>query len=238
MVMEAMRLSLLDHEEQQRKEAAEKKKSEAAAAAEADPPEIESSAGPGPSTAQARSRTDSQLPGSSSSSPSTSVSATSSQPFVEPNPTDSAPVNSEAFNGQASQASCTNMSTGSAACHPFEPGSLSGTSSTANVILGIETSNSLSTINGLSNGDQTPSNSKPITPSSEDGTFNDPSRAHIYVPNSSSSISLSVPSDSPTYDHLPSSPDSPSASESLLGSNAQMYQKTIRPVENGQEPLR
>ncbi len=235
-----MRLSLLDHEEQQRKEAAEKK-SDAAAAAEAqseDPPQIEFSAGPGPSTAQARSRTESQLPGSSSSSPSTSVSATSSQPFVEPNPTDSAPVNSEAFNSQASRASCTNMSTGSAACHPFEPGSLSGTSSTANVILGIENSTALSTINGLSNGDQTPSNSKPITPSSEDVTFNGPSRVHISVPNSSSSISLSVPADSPTYDHLPSSPDSPSASESLLGSNAQMYPKTIQPVENGQEPLR
>jgi hypothetical protein len=233
MVMEAMRLSLLDHEEQQRKEAAEKKKSEAE-----DPPEIESLAGPGPSTAQARSRTDSQLPGSSSSSPSTSVSATSSQPFVEPNPTDSAPVNSEAFNGQASRASCTNMSTGSTACHPFEPSSLSGTSSTANAILGIENSNALSIINGLSNGDQTPSKSKPITPPSEDGTFNGPSRVHISVPNSSSSISLSVPADSPTYDHLPSSPDSPSASESLLGSNAQMYPKTIRPAENGQEPLR
>jgi hypothetical protein len=177
------------------------------------------------------SRASSQLPGSL---PSTSVSATSSRRFAESNAPESAQVNSKSFNSQVSQASCTNMSLGSVAAHPSGPGSLSSTSSTANVILGNEASDSLPTINGLSNGDQMPSNIKPIT---ENGTFNDESRA-MHVATSSSSISLSVPADSPTYDHLPSSPDSPTASESLLGSNPQTYRKVIQTVENGQEPLR
>lgn len=216
MIMEAMRLSLLDHEEQQRKEAAEKR-ARATAAAEAqleDSHENGSSASPEPSTVQAHTRTDSQLAGSSL--PSSSVSVT----------LESAQVNSKPLNNQ--------VSSGCADKHPSGPSSLSSTSSTANVILGNEASDSLPTINGLSNGDQMPSNSKPITPSSENGTFNDESLA-MRVANSSSSISLSV---SPTYDHLPSSPDSPSASESLLGSNAQTYRKVIHSVENGQESLR
>jgi hypothetical protein len=219
MIMEAMRLSLLDHEEQQRKEAAEKR-ARATAAAEAqleDSHENDSSASPEPSAAQAHTRTNSQLAGSLL--PSSSVSATS----------ESAQVNSKPFNKQVSQ-----VSSGCAAKHPSGPSSLSSTS-TANVILGNEaSSDSLPTINGLSNGDQMPSNSKPITPSSENGTFNDESLAML-VANSSSSVSLSV---SPTYDHLPSSPDSPSASESLLGSNAQTYRKVTHSVENGQESLR
>ena len=227
MMMEAMRLSLIDHEEQQRKEAAEKR-AQATGAAEARPDDSHatgSSASPEPSTAQTHTRANSQLPGSSM--PSTSVSSTS----------ESAQVNSKPLHNQISQASCTNMSSGCAAKHPSEPSSLSSTSSAANVILGNEASDSLPTINGLSIGDQMPSNTKPIRPSSENGTFNDESRA-MRVANSSSSISLSVPVDSPTYDHLPSSPDSPSASESLLGSNTQTFRKVIHSVENGQEPLR
>lgn len=217
----------MDHEEQQRKEAVEKR-AQATAAAEAqleDSHEINSSASSEPSTAQAHTRTNSQLPGSSL--PSTSVSTTS----------ESAQANSKPFNNQVSQTSCINMSSGCTTKHPSDPSSLSSTSSTANVILGNEASDSLPTINGLKNGDQMPSNSKPITPSSENGTFNDDSRG-MRVANSSSSISLSVPVDSPTYDHLPSSPDSPSANELLLGSNTQTYRKVMHSVENGQEPLR
>ncbi|KAJ6623454.1 hypothetical protein B0H10DRAFT_2331382 [Mycena sp. CBHHK59/15] len=56
MVMEAMRLSLLDHEEQQRKEAEEKKKKEKAEAAAAATEESAAAGpGPGPSTLEARS---------------------------------------------------------------------------------------------------------------------------------------------------------------------------------------
>ncbi|KAJ7172657.1 hypothetical protein C8R46DRAFT_1086775 [Mycena filopes] len=56
MIMEAMRLSLIDHEEQQRKEAEEKKKKGEASTSAAAPAEESASAGPGPgpSTLEAR----------------------------------------------------------------------------------------------------------------------------------------------------------------------------------------
>ncbi|KAJ3502664.1 hypothetical protein NLJ89_g8784 [Agrocybe chaxingu] len=87
MLMEAMRLSLLEHEEYQRKEAEEKKKREAAAAAGegsdgavAVPAEAESTdrsaPGPGPSTLEARTT----LQPSSSSNLSTSPSSHSRSP--------------------------------------------------------------------------------------------------------------------------------------------------------------
>ncbi|KAF9484942.1 hypothetical protein BDN70DRAFT_871933 [Pholiota conissans] len=89
MLMEAMRLSLLDHEEHQRKEAEEKKKQEAAAAAAAaaaggTPPATEAanissespSPGPGPSTLEARS----SIPSSSSLLPSRFSIGRSSSP--------------------------------------------------------------------------------------------------------------------------------------------------------------
>ncbi|KAK2460570.1 hypothetical protein APHAL10511_007040 [Amanita phalloides] len=208
MVMEAMRLSLLDHEEQQRKEAAERKKSEAMAAAESrfeDPPNA------GPSTMEAHSRTNPQA--------------------IEP------PVNSDLWPPSNSQGTDNNTSTstGSTALHLSGPCHLSSTSSTTGDNVRNEASNSSLVLNGLSNGDQTPNHSHPITPSSENGTLSSEPRT-IDVPTPvSSSILLSVPTDRPTF---PSTPDSPSASESLLNSNAQMFRKVRRSVENRQDLLR
>ncbi|TFK64085.1 hypothetical protein BDN72DRAFT_287276 [Pluteus cervinus] len=54
MIMEAMRLSLIEHEDQQRKEADEKKKSAASQAAPESPISEQDTPGPGPSTLEAR----------------------------------------------------------------------------------------------------------------------------------------------------------------------------------------
>lgn len=81
--MEAMRLSLIDHEEHQKKEAEEKKKQvEAAPASGATPAsdtpsEIQAAPGPGPSTIEARLATHSSISSNLSSSPA-SVAQTSS----------------------------------------------------------------------------------------------------------------------------------------------------------------
>ncbi|KAJ7489882.1 zf-C3HC4 type zinc finger protein [Mycena galericulata] len=86
MIMEAMRLSLIDHEEQQRKEAEEKrKKGEAGNAAEES---VSGGPGPGPSTLEARAETPAGTvlaplaPSSSGSSPHTpsSLAVTSNSP--------------------------------------------------------------------------------------------------------------------------------------------------------------
>ncbi|KIK06509.1 hypothetical protein K443DRAFT_674168 [Laccaria amethystina LaAM-08-1] len=75
MLMEAMRLSLIDHEEHQRKEAEEKKKqAEVALASGATPAsdapsEIQAAPGPGPSTIEARLATHSSISSNLSSSP-------------------------------------------------------------------------------------------------------------------------------------------------------------------------
>jgi len=75
MLMEAMRLSLIDHEEHQRKEAEEKKKQAETTLASGPTPasdtpsEIQAAPGPGPSTIEARLATHSSISSNLSSSP-------------------------------------------------------------------------------------------------------------------------------------------------------------------------
>lgn len=74
MLMEAMRLSLIDHEEHQRKEAEEKKQAKASLASGATPASdtpsaIQAAPGPGPSTIEARLATHSSISSILSSSP-------------------------------------------------------------------------------------------------------------------------------------------------------------------------
>ncbi|KAF8626303.1 hypothetical protein AX15_004973 [Amanita polypyramis BW_CC] len=243
MIMEAMRLSLVEHEEQQRKEAAERKKIEgAAASAELLSETIstsEPSAGPGPSTVEARSRSGLQSPESTSPSSTTSVLVASSRPFTESDPTDSAPVNSESQSSAQGQANDANasMSTDGTAWHLRK--SSSPPSNTPSRASAISTNEAIDLTNGSTNGDQPPSYNSFTAPSSHSAAHIDEPRTinSFLADPSRPSISLSVPIESSACDRPPSPPSSPSAGESLLGSNVdtQVFQKVRHPTENRQD---
>ena len=91
MVMEAMRLSLLEHEEQQRKEAEEKKK-QAAASAETEPtPSTQPASGPGPSTLEAHPINQASTPINLSWSPASSPPISSSLSHASRTPQQESP---------------------------------------------------------------------------------------------------------------------------------------------------
>jgi hypothetical protein len=228
MMMEAMRLSLLEHEEQQRKAAAEKKKlEETEAAAAASNAEAVSPAGPGPSTMAARSNLSTH--DSSESSSGTSISPSSSEPSSM---THSIPLNRETSSQCINPTSTdTNaiISTGGSSWHLHRASPpLSSTSSTASAILTNE--NPPPNTSGPTKGEQPPAHDEPNRQFADLGisTKNDPAA-------SGSSVSLGTPNDNPTYDFLPSSPDSPAGLEPLF--HRSMDSRVLRKIGQPSEDL-
>ncbi|KAJ7738500.1 hypothetical protein DFH07DRAFT_696857, partial [Mycena maculata] len=234
MIMEAMRLSLIDHEEQQRKEAEEKKKKGEASgsAAEESAPD---GPGPGPSTLEARSVTPA---GAALAPPVPSPAASSSAPLsINKNSLTSSRSRSPSPNPlQALKDTASGWRRRTSSPPPF-------------TTLGLVLSNTVSTasaiINGsggeVSNSPPAPTTAKPPHPSAGDAeatiptitvdasdTRNEsttsgnraeiparpsPTQQESFTSMFSTNSSVGGPD---TYDNLPSSPDSFVAHEPLL----------------------
>lgn len=140
MIMEAMRLSLLDHEEQQRKEAEEKKKKEAERIAKGEDPGEGSTNGEneaGPSSSASASASGLELPSIPTSSP-IDVSNTSNRALLPPD-SSSPSRNSSSFGSRASSA---DLAVGSGRLGPSPLGGAPGAGAGAGVALGVESSRS------------------------------------------------------------------------------------------------
>ncbi|RDB24074.1 Protein SIP5 [Hypsizygus marmoreus] len=233
MLMEAMRLSMIDHEEYQRKEAEEKKKL-AAAAAQAEA-ESASVAGAGPSTLEPPTGKLISLSPSPSSTPSPSTQAPTSQDqprdslTVKRNSLLSSlsrsrtppppPVNAASANEpRSSNASSSSRRHRSPSPAPYSTLSAAmSAASTASAILG---SGSSSSVNGDAvNGEANSELSIPaILSGAPSPGQSEPSRP-LGSPNGEILSDVPPNSTSP-YDFLPSSPESLIAYEPLLGSRA------------------
>ncbi|KAH0584309.1 hypothetical protein H2248_009853 [Termitomyces sp. 'cryptogamus'] len=195
MIMEAMRLSMIDHEEHQRKEAEEKRKQEAAVAAAAAESIATSNLAPGPSTVDLTSV---------SSSSSTSPSRSSPIPFQG----DYLGVNQDPFSASigrnhpplpgSTSSSSQRRSPSPAPCTTLD--ATSSTVPTASAILGGSPSNNMS----IANGDATTVSSIP----------------NANATNTPSCVNSEDSAHPPLYDNLPSSAESLVAYEPLLGSRA------------------
>ncbi|KAJ7285667.1 hypothetical protein C8J57DRAFT_1708150 [Mycena rebaudengoi] len=238
MMMEAMRLSLIDHEEQQRKEAEEKKKK---AAAEASATEASASAStsadPGPSTSEGRSSIPAPIALHSSSPPSASPTAPLS-------PTDSLAVHRKSssmsrsrspspspFQALKDTASSWRRRTSSPPPFSTLTAALSNTVSTASaVISGTNEPNPgpvptalPHTPRSTGDGDNAPIPTITVEPSATTSAPSEEAGPSSARPSSvqresfaSSVFSTSSSVGPDAYDNLPSSPDSFVAHEPLL----------------------
>ncbi|KAF5386799.1 hypothetical protein D9615_001856 [Tricholomella constricta] len=242
MLMEAMRLSMIDHEEHQRKEAEEKRKQEEAAAAAVGQSEADaastSTPTPGPSTLEPP--TGHLISLSSSPSPSTPVSS-SPVPISQIKPRDSLSVKRNSLLSSISRSrtppspssgSLRNSESSSSSWHrspsPAPYSTLSAAmsaASTASAILG--SSPSTGTCGTFANGEATsvpsisPATSVPSSiPSSSSNAINEAEPLQPSGPPSHDQISAAAPLSPSPYDILPSSAESLVAYEPLLGSKA------------------
>ncbi|KAG6919978.1 hypothetical protein DXG01_013327 [Tephrocybe rancida] len=199
MLMEAMRLSMIDHEEHQRKEAEEKRQQEAAAAATTSDSAPTSSSAPGPSTLEPTPGNLINLsPSPSTSAPSTSVLGENLNSNKD---SPSAPTGRNLIPHQPGNSSSSSLQHRSPSPAPFSTlSAVLSTASTASAILGRSPSNSSSIANGE------PASVLPISNTDPEDT----------IPPHNLGVSLH----SPPYDILPSSAESLVAYEPLLGSRA------------------
>ncbi|KIL68617.1 hypothetical protein M378DRAFT_158446 [Amanita muscaria Koide BX008] len=208
MMMEAMRLSLIDHEEQQRKEAAERKKTEAAAAATESSSEATSvvPSPAGPGPSTLAARSNLSTHDSSESSSGTSVSPSSSHPSTE-----CSAMNSINRNNRTPPDGAGVISTDGSSWHLHRPSPApSSTPSTASAILTNESEgHAPGALAGF------PSENTATSEQTSPQTFES--------------------MDSPAYDPLPSSPNSPSEREPLLhpSMDSQIFRKVKHASENG-----
>jgi hypothetical protein len=238
MIMEAMRLSLIDHEEQQRKEAEEKKK-KAIEASNGTATEDSASAGPGPgpSTLEARSNppaTALNLPSPSPSGSSLSVNRNPSRSrSPSPNPLQALKDTASGWRRRTSSpppfttlsAALSTVSTASAVINgsgpePSSPSAPPTQSDTPAETSGGDGDNTIPTITVAGSGPPNESTASeemeiPVRPPSN----------HQESFTSMLSTSSSV-GGVDAYDNLPSSPDSFAAHEPLL----------VSPLESGEAP--
>ncbi|KAJ7940819.1 zf-C3HC4 type zinc finger protein [Mycena leptocephala] len=223
MIMEAMRLSLIDHEEQQRKEAEEKKK-KATEASNGTATEESASAGPGPgpSTLEARSNppaTALNLPSPSPSGSSLSVNRNPSR-SRSPSPNPLQALKDTASGWRRRTSSPPPFTTLSAALKPSSPSAPPTQSDTPAEPSGGDGDNTIPTITVAGSGPPNESTASeemeiPVRPPSN----------HQESFTSMLSTSSSV-GGVDAYDNLPSSPDSFAAHEPLL----------VSPLESGEAP--
>lgn len=231
MMMEAMRLSLIDHEAHQRKEAEEKKKAEAAQAKDGPADEASSSAGESSSSAANPNSIDLSSPGPSSS--------TSSEPVATHHKSDSLQVKRGSIFSRSRSRSPSPGPVSKQGSLPTPPpfstlGAALSTTSTASAIFGSSsTSNSALTSENMPSAT---SSSKETTPTPGPLTIDStshPTPSIITEPVVLSPESESAPvSRSSTitvepYEALPSSPDELSSEPLLV--------KVHEPVEGNGE---
>ncbi|KAJ7098092.1 hypothetical protein B0H15DRAFT_824072 [Mycena belliarum] len=232
MIMEAMRLSLIDHEEQQRKEAEEKKKKGEASnasieeSAAADPSSLEPQASiPGPSTLSPPSSIPSASSPQSSSSLSvnrSSLASSTRSRSPSPNPLQALKDTASGWRRRTSSpppfstlsAALSTVSTASAVIHGSGESS-SVTAPSSQTVATVESTgdgdNPIPTITVGSNIDPSPVSVAEVENPTRPISNHQESTSSIF----STSSSVGSPD---TYDNLPSSPDSVVAREPLIGS--------------------